>query len=61
MSVDQNDSDSELNDSKENYPTSLFRQLICQTMNDHEDELSTFVEDMTSKNLSEKEAMKHAL
>ena len=61
MSVDENDSDSESNDSKENYPTSLFRQLICQTVNEHEDELSALVEDMTSKNLSEKEVVKRAL
>ena len=70
MSVDENASDSDdersseedsNEEEEENYPTSMFRQLVCQTVNEHEDELSALVEDMTSKNLSEKEAMKRAL
>ena len=73
MSVDENDSNTESSDDErsseedsndeeeENYPTSMFEKLVRQTINKHEDELSVLVEDMTSKNLFHKEAMKRAL
>ena len=52
MSVDENDSNPESSDDErsseedsnddeeeENYPTSMFRQLVCQVVDEHEDEL----------------------
>ena len=49
------------NDKEENYPTFMFRQLVCQTINEHDDDLSALIDEMSTKNLSDREAMKCAL
>ena len=61
-SDDERSSEADSYDEEENYPTSMFENLLCQTLNKHKDELDILIEeDESSKNLSDHEATKRAI